>query len=59
MIKHKVVYVFLNTNLILNLEVIYKDRYDIEYVRVPRDMVSIYYFGGLPLFDAIGGVKAA
>ena len=42
----------------LDLEVIYKGRYDIEYVRVLQKMVSTYYFGGLPLFDAIRGVKA-
>ena len=27
-------------------------------MRVPRGIVSTYHFGGLSLFDAIGGVKA-
>ena len=57
--KHKVVYVFFKKNLILDLEVIYKNSHKIEYGRVPREIVSIYHFGGLLLFDAIGGVKVA
>ena len=59
LIEHKVVYIFRKTNLILDPEVIYKDRYGIEYVRVPKEIVSTYYYGGLPLFDVIGGVRAA
>ena len=55
--EHKVVYVFLKTNLLLDLEVIYKDNYNIEYMRVPKETLSTYHFCGLPMFDAIGGVK--
>ena len=50
-------YFFLKTNIILEPEVVYMDRYYIEYVKVPKEVVSTYFFGGLPLFDAIGGVK--
>ena len=57
MIEHKVFNVFLKANLILDPKVIYKDRHNIEYVRVPRETMSAYHFGGLPLFDAIRGVK--
>ena len=49
MTEHKVVYVFLKTNLLLDLEVIYKDKHNIEYVRVPKEIVSTCHFGGLPL----------
>ena len=52
--KKKMMYVFLKTNIILDLEVIYKDRYDIEYTRVPKEVFQTYHFGGLPLYDAIG-----
>ena len=47
-------YVFLKTNIILDPKVVYKDRYDIEYIRVPKEVVKTYHFGGLPLYDAIG-----
>ena len=52
--KKKMMYFFLKTNIILDLEVVYKDRYNIEYIRVPKEVVQTYHFGGLPLFDAIG-----
>ena len=38
-------------------EVVNKDRYDIEYQRVPKEVVQTYHFGGLPLYDAIGQVR--
>ena len=47
-------YVFLKTNIILDLEVVYKGRYDIEYTQIPKEVVQTYHFGGLPLYDAIG-----
>ena len=50
-------YVFLKTNIILDPKVVYKDRYDIEYIRVPKEVVKTYHFGGLPLYDAIGQVR--
>ena len=53
----KVMYVFLKTNIILDPKVVYKDRYDIEYLRVPKEVVQTYHFGGLPLYDAIGQVR--
>ena len=52
-------YVFLKTNIILDLEVIYKNKYNIEYIRVPKEVVQTYHFGGLPLFDAIGRERVA
>ena len=52
--EKKVMYVFLKTNIILDLEVIYKDRYNIEYTRVPKEVVQTYHFQGLPLYNAIG-----
>ena len=52
--KKKMMYVFLKTNIILDPEVVYKDRYNIEYVRVPKEVIQPYFFGGLPLYDAIG-----
>ena len=36
LIERKVMYVFLKTNIILELEVVYLDRYNIEYVKFPR-----------------------
>ena len=56
-IEKRVMHVFLKTNIILHLEVVYKDRYDNEYTRVPKEVVQTYYFGGLPLYDAIGRVR--
>ena len=52
--KKKMMYVFLKTNIILDPKVAYKDRYDIEYIRVPKEVVKTYHFGGIPLYDAIG-----
>ena len=50
-------YVFLKTNIILDLEVVYKDKYDNEYTRVPKEVVQTYHFGGLPLYNSIGRVR--
>ena len=47
--KKKMMYVFLKTNIILDLEVFYKDKYDNEYTRVPKEVVQTYHFGKLPL----------
>ena len=53
-------YVFLKTNIILDPEIVYGDRYNIEYIKAPnKEVVSTYYFGGLPLYDAIGRVKTS
>ena len=52
--KKKMMYVFLKTNIILDLEVVYTDKYNIEYIRVPNEVVQAYHFRGLPLYDAIG-----
>ena len=52
--KKKMMYVFLKTNIILDPAVVYKDTYNIEYIRVPKEVVQTYHFGGLPLYDAIG-----
>ena len=51
--KKKMMYVFLKTNIILDPKVVYKDKYDNEYTRVPRKVVQTYHFGGLPLYDAV------
>ena len=53
-IEKKMMYVFLRTNIILDLEVVCKDRYNNEYTRVPKEVVQTYHFGGLPLYNAIG-----
>ena len=37
--EKKVMYVFLKTNIILDLEVIYKNMYNIDYKRVPKEVV--------------------
>ena len=55
--EKKAMYVFFKTNIILDLEVVYKDRYSIEYTRVPKEVVQTYHFGGLPLYNAIGQVR--
>ena len=55
--EKKMMYVFLKTNIILDLEVVYKDKYDNEYTRVPKEVVQTYHFGGLPLYNAIGQVR--
>ena len=52
--KNKVMYVFFKTNIILDLEVLYKDRYNIEYTRVPKEVLQTYHFRGLPLYDVVG-----
>ena len=52
--KKKGMSVFLKTNIILDPEFVYKDEYNIKYTRVPKEVVSTYYFGGLPLYNAIG-----
>ena len=56
--KKKVMYVFIKTNIILDPKVVYKDKYNIEYTRVPKEIVQTYHFGGLPLYNAIGRVRA-
>lgn len=53
--KKKMVYVFLKTNI--DPKAIFRDRYNIEYTRVSKEVVSTYYFGGLPLYNAIGQVR--
>ena len=55
--EKKVMYVFLKTNIIIDLEVVYKDRYNIEYTRVPKEVVQTYHFGGSPLYNTIGKVR--
>ena len=55
--KKKMMYVFLKTNIILDPKVVYKDKYNNEYTRVPKEVVQTYHFGGLPLYDAIGQVR--
>ena len=55
--EKKVMYVFLKKNIILDPKIIYKDRYNIEYTRVPKETVQTYHFGGLPLYDAIGQTR--
>ena len=56
--KKKVMYVFLKTNIILDPKFIYRDRYNIEYIKVPKELVSTYYFGGgLLLYNALGQVR--
>ena len=57
--ENKVMYIFLKSNIILNPEVVYRDQYNIEYVKVPKEVVSTYYFGGLPLYNAIGQVRTS
>ena len=52
-IEKKVMHIFLKTNIILDPKVVYRDHYNIEYIKVPKEVVSTYYFGGLPLYDAI------
>ena len=54
--EHKIIYVFVKTDLLLDPGMTYRDAYDIEYERVPKTVVSTYLCGGLPLFDAVGGV---
>ena len=57
-IEKKMMYVFLKTNIILDLEVVYKDKYSNEYTRVPKEVVQTYhFFGELPLYNAIGQVR--
>ena len=56
-IEKKMMFVFLKTNIILDLEVVYKDKYNNEYTRVPKEVVQTYHFGGLPLYNAIGQVR--
>ena len=54
LIEKKVINFFLKTNIILDPKVVYKDIYNIDYTRVPKEVVQTYHFGGLPLYDAIG-----
>ena len=56
LVEHKIIYVFVKTDLLLDPGMTYRDAYDIEYERVPKTVVSTYLCGGLPLFDAISGV---
>ena len=56
-IEKKMMYAFLKTNIILDLEVVYKDRYNNEYTRVPKEVVQSYHFGGLPFHNAIRQVR--
>ena len=55
--EKKVMYVFLKTNIILDPKFVYKDRHNIEYMRVPKEIVQSYHFGGLPLYDTIGQTR--
>ena len=51
--EKKVMHVFLKTSIILDPKVVYKDSYNIEYTRVPKEVVQTYHYGGIPLYDAI------
>ena len=54
----KVMYVFLKKDLISDSEVVYLDRFNNEHIKVPtKEVVSTYYFGGLPLLEAFGGAQ--
>ena len=55
--EKKMMYVFLKMSIILDLEVVHKDRYDNEYTRVRKKVVQTYHFGGLPLYNATGRVR--
>ena len=41
----------------MDTKVVYKDRYNIEYTREPKEVVQTYHFGGLPLYNTIGWVR--
>ena len=57
LINRNVMYIFIKTNIILEPKIVYLERYNIKNAKVPKEIVSIYYFGGWTLFDAIGRVK--
>ena len=57
LIERNIIYVFLRTNIIFDLEVVYNNKYNVECVKVPMNIQSLYLFNGLPAFNAIRGIK--